>query len=159
MGAVLSQMIDGKWRPITFMSKSFNEAERNYEIYDKEMLAMVKALEEWQQFLIRAEEEFEVWTDHLNLIYFRNRRSLIDSRHNGCHRWWTTTSNYSTNQGSDMLNQTSCQGIWLMIRENMTIRVRHGYRKTHGVPKTGSAGTGMVPEFHTRIDTAPVTVV
>jgi hypothetical protein len=34
------------------------------------MLAIMKALEEWQQFLIRAEEEFEVWTDHLNLIYF-----------------------------------------------------------------------------------------
>jgi hypothetical protein len=51
------------------MSKSFNEAERNYEIYDKEMLAIMKALE-WRQFLIGAEEEFEVWTDHLNLIYF-----------------------------------------------------------------------------------------
>jgi hypothetical protein len=32
MGVVLSQIIDGKWRPIVFMSKSFNEAERNYEI-------------------------------------------------------------------------------------------------------------------------------
>jgi hypothetical protein len=70
MGAVLSQVIDGKWRLIVFMSKSFNEAERNYEIYDKEMLAIMKALEEWRQFLIGAEEEFEVWTDHLNLIYF-----------------------------------------------------------------------------------------
>jgi hypothetical protein len=47
MGAVLLQMINGKWRPIAFMSKSFNEAERNYEIYDKEMLAIMKALEEW----------------------------------------------------------------------------------------------------------------
>jgi hypothetical protein len=47
MGAVLSQMINGKWRPIVFMSKSFNEAERNYEIYNKEMLAIMKALEEW----------------------------------------------------------------------------------------------------------------
>jgi hypothetical protein len=70
MGAVLLQMIDGKWRPIAFMLKSFNEVERNYEIYDKQMLAIMKALEEWQQFLIGVEEEFEVWTDHLNLIYF-----------------------------------------------------------------------------------------
>jgi hypothetical protein len=69
MGVVLSQMINGKWRPIVFMSKSFNEAERNYEIYDKEMLAIMKALEEWQQFLIGVEEEFEVWTDHLNLVF------------------------------------------------------------------------------------------
>jgi hypothetical protein len=47
MGAVLSQLIDGKWRLIAFMSKVFNEAERNYKIYDKEMLAIMKALEEW----------------------------------------------------------------------------------------------------------------
>jgi hypothetical protein len=47
MGAVLSQLIDKKWRPIAFMSKVFNEAERNYEIYNKEMLAIMKALEEW----------------------------------------------------------------------------------------------------------------
>jgi hypothetical protein len=70
MGVVLSQMINRKWRPVAFMSKSFNEVERNYEIYGKEMLAIMKALEEWQQFLIGAEEEFEVWADHLNLIYF-----------------------------------------------------------------------------------------
>jgi hypothetical protein len=70
MGAVLSQMINRKWRLIAFMLKSFNEAEWNYKIYDKEMLAIMKALEEWQQFLIGAEEEFEVWMDHLNLIYF-----------------------------------------------------------------------------------------
>jgi hypothetical protein len=33
-------------------------------------------LEEWRQFLIGAEEEFEVWTDHLNLIYFRQPQKL-----------------------------------------------------------------------------------
>jgi hypothetical protein len=47
MGAVLSQMIEEKWRPIAFMSRAFNEAEQNYKIYDKEMLAIMKALEEW----------------------------------------------------------------------------------------------------------------
>jgi hypothetical protein len=47
MGAVLSQMINRKWRPIVFMLKLFNEVERNYEIYDKEMLAIMKALDEW----------------------------------------------------------------------------------------------------------------
>jgi hypothetical protein len=76
MGAVLSQEIEGKWRPIVFMSRAFNEAERNYKIYNKEMLARMKALEEWQQFLIGAEEEFEVWMDHLNLIYFRQPQKL-----------------------------------------------------------------------------------
>ena len=41
-GAVLSQkQDDGKIHPIAFMSKSLNDAERNYEIYDKELLAVI----------------------------------------------------------------------------------------------------------------------
>jgi hypothetical protein len=79
MGVVLSQLINGKWRPVVFMSKAFNKAEWNYDIYDKETLAIMKALEEWWQFLIGAEEEFEVWTDHLNLIYFWQPQKL---------NWW-----------------------------------------------------------------------
>ena len=52
-GAVLSQecLEDGKWHPIAFLSKSLSPVERNYEIHDKEMLAIVRALEEWRHFL------------------------------------------------------------------------------------------------------------
>ena len=51
-GAVLSQkQDDGKIHPIAFMSKSLNDAERNYEIYDKELLAVIRALEEWRHCL------------------------------------------------------------------------------------------------------------
>ena len=54
-GAVLSQQAaDGKWHPVAFFSKSLNEAERNYEIYDKELLAIMLALEEWRQYLLGA---------------------------------------------------------------------------------------------------------
>ena len=35
---------DGKWRPITFLSRIMKPAEQNYEIYDKELLAIVKAI-------------------------------------------------------------------------------------------------------------------
>ncbi len=42
MGAVLSQLqSDGDYHPVAFMSKSFLDVERNYEIYDKEMLAII----------------------------------------------------------------------------------------------------------------------
>jgi len=46
--AVLSQqsVTDGKWHPIVFYSKSLSSMERNYEIHDKEMLAIICALEE-----------------------------------------------------------------------------------------------------------------
>jgi RNase H-like domain found in reverse transcriptase len=43
----LSQKVDDKWHPITYMSKALNETEWNYEIYDKEMLAIMMALSEW----------------------------------------------------------------------------------------------------------------
>jgi len=36
---------DGRWRPVAFLSKSLNETERNYEIHDKEMLVIIKELE------------------------------------------------------------------------------------------------------------------
>ena len=40
-----------KWHPIAFFSKSLSLVEQNYEIHDKEMLAIIRALEEWQHFL------------------------------------------------------------------------------------------------------------
>jgi len=46
-GGVLSMKCeDEKWRPVAFISKSLNKAERNYEIYDREMLAIIRCLDE-----------------------------------------------------------------------------------------------------------------
>jgi len=61
-GAVLSQqsMMDGKWHPIAFYSKSLSSVERNYEIHDKEMLAIIRALEEWRHFLEGATHPVEI---------------------------------------------------------------------------------------------------
>jgi len=36
---------DRKWRPVAFLSKSLNEMERNYKIHNKEMLAVIRRLE------------------------------------------------------------------------------------------------------------------
>ena len=71
-GAVLSQqsMTDRKWHPVAFYSKSLSSVERNYEIHDKEMLAIIHALEEWRYFLEGAIYLVEIWTDHKNLEYF-----------------------------------------------------------------------------------------
>jgi uncharacterized tellurite resistance protein B-like protein len=47
--AVLCQVLleDGKWHPVTFFSKSLSLVECNYEIHDKEMLAIIWSLQEW----------------------------------------------------------------------------------------------------------------
>ena len=52
LGAVLSQKQDDKWHPIAFLSKSLNEAECNYKIYNKEMLAIMIALNKWRHHLL-----------------------------------------------------------------------------------------------------------
>ena len=41
---VLSQEKEGKWKPIAFLSRTMQPVERNYEIYDKELLAIIEAL-------------------------------------------------------------------------------------------------------------------
>ena len=48
-GGALMQWIDEKLRPVAFFSRKMTPAEVNYEIYDKEMLAVVACLEEWSQ--------------------------------------------------------------------------------------------------------------
>ena len=76
-GGVLSMKCeDKKWRPVAYISKSLNKAERNYEIHDKEMLAIIWCLETWRNFLEEAKDQFEIWTDHKNLKYFMKAQKL-----------------------------------------------------------------------------------
>jgi len=67
---------DDKWRPVAFISKSLSDTEQNYEIHDKEMLAVVRYLEAWRHFLEGATTKFEIWTDHKNLEYFMKAQKL-----------------------------------------------------------------------------------
>jgi len=77
-GAVLSQQSpeDNKWHPVAFLSKSLSPVEQNYEIHDKEMLAIVKVLEAWRHFMEGAEHRCEIWTDHKNLQYLMMAKKL-----------------------------------------------------------------------------------
>jgi len=85
MGAVLSQMHDDdKWHPVTYISKSLSPAERNYDIYDKEMLATIHALEQWCHYLEGAKHLVQILTDHKNLEYFMTTQKL-----NRCQARWS----------------------------------------------------------------------
>jgi len=76
-GGVLSMKCSNdRWRPVAFISKSLSNTERNYEIHDKEMLAIVRCLEAWKHFLEGAVVKFEVWADHKNLEYFMKAQKL-----------------------------------------------------------------------------------
>jgi len=76
-GGVLSMECEDKlWRPVVFLSKSLNEMERNHEIHDKEMLAIIRRLEAWRHLLKGVQFKFEIWTDHQNLEYFMKVQKL-----------------------------------------------------------------------------------
>ena len=77
LGAVLSQMgVDGKLHLVAFYSRKFSAAEINYEIHDKELLAIVDSFQEWRHFLEGAAHPVTVYTDHKNLEYFMSARVL-----------------------------------------------------------------------------------
>jgi len=76
-GGILSiKCKDGRWRLVAFLSKSLNETERNYKIYNKKMLAVIRGLENWRYLLEDTKFKFEVWTDHKNLEYFMKAQKL-----------------------------------------------------------------------------------
>ena len=77
IGGVLSIKCENeKWRPIVFISKLLNEAERNYKIHNREMLAIVRCLDKWRYLLEGAQNKFEIWSNHKNLEYFISSQKL-----------------------------------------------------------------------------------
>ena len=75
-GVLLIKCSDDLWRLVAFISKSLSDIERNYEIYNKEILAIVRCLEAWRHFLEETVVKFEIWTDHKNLEYFMKAQKL-----------------------------------------------------------------------------------
>ena len=60
-GGVLSMKCsDELWRLVAFISKLLSDTERNYEIYNKEILVVVKCLEVWRHFLEETMAKFEI---------------------------------------------------------------------------------------------------
>ena len=110
IGGVLSQEQEGKWKPIAFLSRTIQPAEWNYEIYNKELLAIVEALAKWQQYLLDVAETFKIWTDHENLKYFREPHKLNGQQA----RWYLKLQDYNfilqhipgkTNTKADILSR------------------------------------------------------
>ena len=76
-GAVLTQVDgNGNRHPCAFTSKTFSEMERNYEIYDRELLAIIRALEEWRHYIQGSPHTTLILSDHKNLTYYREVRKL-----------------------------------------------------------------------------------
>ena len=91
VAGVLSQLCpDGEWHPVGYFSKTMDPAEYNYEIHDKEMLAIVRSLSHWRADLQSAESKIKVYTDHKALEYFMTTKQLTSRQA----RWADTLSQF-----------------------------------------------------------------
>ena len=76
-GAVLMQLdINGDRHPCAFISQTFSPTEQNYEIYDRELLSMIRALQEWRHYIQGSNHKTIIYLDHKNLTYFRTAQKL-----------------------------------------------------------------------------------
>ena len=78
IGAVLSQRSgeDQQVHPVAFLSRRFSPAESNYDVGNRELLAVHAALEEWRHWLDGAQQPVLIWTDHMNQTYIRDAKRL-----------------------------------------------------------------------------------
>ncbi|CCG84601.2 protein of unknown function [Taphrina deformans PYCC 5710] len=91
LGGILSQTgNDGLLHPCAYHSRTLQPAELNYEIHDKELLAIVDCFKEWRIYLQGAKHKTTVWTDHKNLVYFTTTKTLNQRQT----RWSQTLSEY-----------------------------------------------------------------
>ena len=77
VAGVLSQLHpDGEWHPVAYFSKTMAPAECNYEIHDKEMLAIIRSLSQWRVELQGTGSRVQIYTDHKALEYFMTTKQL-----------------------------------------------------------------------------------
>jgi RNase H-like domain found in reverse transcriptase len=77
-GGIMDQSTNQKPRlhPVAYYSATFTETECNYDIYERELLAIIKAITHWQPYLIWTKEPFTILTDHTNLLHWKSPRKL-----------------------------------------------------------------------------------
>jgi len=132
IAGILSQKFeDGKLKPVSSISRTLTAAEFNYDLYDKEMLAVVYSLKKWRYFLQGAIHNTIVYSDHQNLTYFKTAVSL--NRRQA--RWAEDLVSFnfdlyyrkgSANQKADILSRcpafTSKKGGTTAVGNNLLLR-------------------------------------
>jgi hypothetical protein len=80
-----------RMHPVAYYSSTFTPTERNYDVYERELLAVVKALKNWRPHLAATERPITVLTDHANLLYWKNPKNV----NRRVARWLTTLQDYN----------------------------------------------------------------
>ena len=69
-GILLQRQEDGKKHPMGYYSTTLNEAQRNYDIYELELLVITECLKHWRPYLAGSPHEIIIHTNHANLTYW-----------------------------------------------------------------------------------------
>ncbi|THH13118.1 hypothetical protein EW146_g7071 [Bondarzewia mesenterica] len=75
-GILLQWGEDEQWHPCAYLSKGFSLVERNYDVYDRELLVIVRAFEAWRHFLEGSEHTIQIHSDHKNLTFYKDAHKL-----------------------------------------------------------------------------------
>ena len=94
-GILMQKDSNGDLHPCAYHSATFSPAKRNYNIYDRELLAVIQALKEWRHYLTGMEHPVTVITDHKNLGYFKQPQNLTCQQA----RWWLFLQEYDIQWG------------------------------------------------------------
>ena len=82
-GVLFQKDTNGEWHPCTYLPQTFSPAKQNYNIYDHELLTVMRALDAWQHYLLGSPHMVQVFMDHKNLTYFCQPHNL-----NQCRAQW-----------------------------------------------------------------------
>ena len=75
IGACLYQQKEDKWHPVAYYSRKMTALEQNYDIHDKELLAVVESLKHWRVYAESC-SQLDIFTDHKNLLNFIITKAL-----------------------------------------------------------------------------------
>jgi hypothetical protein len=127
VGAVLTQ----NGHPVAFESKKLNPHQLNYAVHDKEMCAIMHALERWRPFLLG--RHFKCYTDHKSLVYFKTQSNLNQRQL----RWQEKAADYDCeilykpgkeNVVADALSRVRINMLCPLPTKNLHKEVKEGYK-------------------------------
>ena len=129
VGAVLTQ----NGHPVAFESAKLNPHQLNYSVHDKEMCAIMHALEKWRPFLLG--QHFKVYTDHRSLVHFKTQNNLNQRQL----RWQEKAADYDMeilykpgkeNVVADALSRVQINILCPLSTRSLRAQVIKGYKNS-----------------------------
>ena len=126
LGAILYQRNDGgKLQAVGYYSQTLNPAEHNYNMYDRELLAVIRTLAHWRHLLLGVKHWITVWTNHNNLMFYQHPQTI--SSQVACYIPWMAKYDLVLKHKPGTLNRVDYLsrplGVDWMVKNNKNVTV------------------------------------